>query len=45
MTILMCASLFSIGASFGFVIAAIFNNSDIDAPEKVRPRYRTGMRL
>jgi hypothetical protein len=38
MTFLMSVCLFSLGASFGFVMAGIFSNADLEAPQKVRSR-------
>jgi hypothetical protein len=38
MIFLMSVGLFSLGASFGFVMAGVFNNGDQEAPQKVRSR-------
>ena len=38
MIFLMSVGLFSLGASFGFVMAGVFNNGDLEAPQKVRSR-------
>ena len=36
MILLMSVGLFSLGASFGFVMAGIFYDGDLEAPQKVR---------